>query len=102
MKKFGFIGMGNMGYAILKGLLKTVAPDQLIFSARNKAHMEQVAAETGVSYAADNVSCAKESSCLVLAVKPQQFDTVIGEIRDAVTEEQIIISIAPKSEAKRS
>ena len=42
MKKFGFIGMGNMGYAILKGLLKTVAPDQLIFSARNKAHMEQV------------------------------------------------------------
>lgn len=31
MKKFGFIGMGNMGYAILKGLLKTVAPDQLIF-----------------------------------------------------------------------
>ena len=95
MKKFGFIGMGNMGYAILKGLLKTVAPDRLIFSARNKAHMEQVAAETGVSYAADNVSCAKESSCLVLAVKPQQFDTVIGEIRDAVTEEQIIISIAP-------
>ena len=95
MKKFGFIGMGNMGYAILKGLLKTVAPDQLIFSARNKAHMEQMAAETGVSYAADNVSCAKESSCLVLAVKPQQFDTVIGEIRDAVTEEQIIISIAP-------
>ena len=68
MKKFGFIGMGNMGYAILKGLLKTVAPDQLIFSARNKAHMEQVAAETGVSYAADNVSCAKESSCLGLVV----------------------------------
>ena len=95
MKQFGFIGMGNMGYAILKGLLKTVAPDQLIFSARNKAHMEQMAAETGVSYAADNVSCAKESSCLVLAVKPQQFDTIIGEIRDAVTEEQIIISIAP-------
>ena len=95
MKQFGFIGMGNMGYAILKGLLKTVAPDQLIFSARNKAHMEQVAVETGVSYAADNVSCAKESSCLVLAVKPQQFDTVIGEIRGAVTEEQIIISIAP-------
>ena len=31
----------------------------------------------------------------MLAVKPQQFDTVIGEIRDAVTEEQIIISIAP-------
>lgn len=95
MKQFGFIGMGNMGYAILKGLLKSKVPDQIIFSARNKEHMEQVAAETGVSYAADNRICAKESACLVLAVKPQQFDTVIGEIRDAVTEEQIIISIAP-------
>ena len=95
MKQFGFIGMGNMGYAILKGLLKSKVPDQIIFSARNKEHMEQVAAETGVSYAADNRTCAKESACLVLAVKPQQFDTVIGEIRDAVTEEQIIISIAP-------
>ena len=93
MKQFGFIGMGNMGYAILKGLLKSKVPDQIIFSARNKEHMEQVAAETGVSYAADNRTCAKESACLVLAVKPQQFDTVIGEIRDAVTEEQIIISI---------
>ena len=82
MKQFGFIGMGNMGYAILKGLLKSKVPDQIIFSARNKEHMEQVAAETGVSYAADNRTCAKESACLVLAVKPQQFDTVIGEIRD--------------------
>ncbi len=35
--------------------------------------MEQVAAETGVSYVADNETCAKKSSCLVLAVKPQQF-----------------------------
>lgn len=95
MKQFGFIGMGNMGYAILKGLLKTVAPDQLIFSARNKAHMEQVAAETGVFYAADNAVCARECACLVLAVKPQQFDTVISEIRDVITKDQIIISIAP-------
>ncbi len=59
MKQFGFIGMGNMGYAILNGLLKSKTPDQIIFSARNKEHMEQVAAETGVSYAADNITCAK-------------------------------------------
>ncbi len=95
MKQFGFIGMGNMGSAILKGLLKTVSPDQLIFSARNRAHMEQVSEETGVTFAADNQSCAKESACLILAVKPQQFDAVIGEIRDMITEDQIIISIAP-------
>lgn len=95
MKQFGFIGMGNMGYAMLKGLLKTVGPEELIFSARNREHMEQVSAETGVASAKDNISCAKESTCLVLAVKPQQFDTVIEEIREVVTENQIIVSIAP-------
>ena len=94
MKQFGFIGMGNMGYAILKGLLKSKVPDQIIFSARNKEHMEQVAAETGVSYAADNRTCAKESACLVLAVKPQVLPTVFKELNGKIRKDQVVISIA--------
>ena len=52
-------------------------------------------ARTDVASAENNVQCAANSKYLMLAVKPQQFDTVIGEIRDVITEEQIIISIAP-------
>ena len=33
MKTFGFIGMGNMGQAMLKGCLNVFLPDQLIFTA---------------------------------------------------------------------
>ena len=32
MSTFGFIGMGNMGYAMLKGLLKTYSPADIVFS----------------------------------------------------------------------
>lgn len=93
--QFGFIGMGNMGYAMLKGLLGEYAPDTVTFSGRNKAKLEDVMARTGVQPASCNKECAKAVKYLVMAVKPQQFQTVIEEIRDVINDEQIIISIAP-------
>ena len=93
--QFGFIGMGNMGYAILKGLLHRYSPEDVVFSARNKEKMADVTAKTNVVPAFNNVKCAENSKYLVLAVKPQQFDTVIQEIKSVITGEQVIISIAP-------
>lgn len=93
--KFAFIGMGNMGYAILKGLLAQFQPEEITFSARNREKMEDISARTGVIPADDNRVCAASGEYVILAVKPQQFDLVIREIRDVVTKDQIIISIAP-------
>lgn len=93
--QFGFIGMGNMGYAILMGLLGQYDPGQITFTRRDARRREDISARTGVEPSADNLSCAKHSRYVVLAVKPQQMDGVIGEIRDVVTKEQIVISIAP-------
>ena len=39
--------------------------------------------------------CAKAVKYLILAVKPQYFDAVFSEIRDVVTPEQVVISLAP-------
>ena len=87
--KYGFIGMGNMGFAMLKGLLQATPAESLTFSARNREKMAKVEAETGVHPASSNLEC------LILAVKPQQYDTVIGEIREVVSADQVILSIAP-------
>lgn len=94
MAKIGFIGMGNMGYAILKGLLKTYRPEDLLFSAAHKEKMEAVTVETSVPHAESNRECAKVVKYLILAVKPQVLPTVFEEIRDVVREDQVIISIA--------
>lgn len=93
--QFGFIGMGNMGYAMLKGLLKEYGPAEMTFSARDREKMADVAAKTDVMPSDSNTACAEQSKYLVLAVKPQQYDAVIEEIRDVVDEGQAIISIAP-------
>lgn len=47
MAKIGFIGMGNMGYAMLKGALAAFSPSDIIFSSPNrekceKYHLRQV------------------------------------------------------------
>ena len=95
MAKIGFIGMGNMGFAILQGLLKLYRPEELLFTDVNKARMETVKKQTGVDYVETNAECANRSHIVVLAVKPQYYDAVLKNIKYAVKPEQIVISIAP-------
>ena len=54
MAKIGFIGMGNMGYAILNGLLKLYRPQDILFTDVNKERMEYVKNQTGVNYVDTN------------------------------------------------
>ena len=76
MEKIGFIGMGNMGSAILNGLLRVYKPEDLLFTAAHKEKMEAVTAKTGVPHAVSNAECVKKSEYVILAVKPQYFETV--------------------------
>ncbi len=93
--QYGFIGMGNMGFAILKGLLNDVSQNQITFYERFAERRENVAARCGLTPSESCTDCVKSSAYVVMAVKPQQYDSVIAEIREAVNEDQIIISIAP-------
>lgn len=95
MAKFGFIGMGNMGYAILKGLLQAYTKEEIIFTDVNRERAEQVAKETGAGYAESGALCAQEAEYVVLAVKPQYYNGVLEEIRPVLEEGQKVISIAP-------
>lgn len=60
MAKIGFIGMGNMGFAILKGLLKIYEPADMVFSSAHREKMERVTEQTGVPHAASNADCAAQ------------------------------------------
>ena len=95
MAKIGFIGMGNMGFAILQGLLKLYRPEDRLFTDVNQERMETVKKQTGVDFVESNAECANQSRIVVLAVKPQYYDAVLKNIKYAVKPEQIVISIAP-------
>ena len=95
MAVFGFIGMGNMGYAMLKGTLNMIDKADVIFADVNQDRVIQVYHETGVRFMESNAEVVNNAKYIVLAVKPQFYEPVLKNIENIVTANSIIISIAP-------
>lgn len=95
--KIGFIGCGNMASAMIGGILKKklVAPSDILASGLNEARRNAKAKEYGIQVTGDNQTVTKFADVLFLAVKPQQYEAVITEIKNEVREDQIIVTIAP-------
>ncbi len=95
--KLGFIGCGNMAGAMIGGILKNhlIAAEEIIASTSRETTLEKVRNQFGICTTLDNREVAKEAEVLVLAVKPQYYETVIEEIKDCVNSSQIVVSIAP-------
>lgn len=94
--KLGFIGCGNMATAILGGILKNrlLSPEEIIASAPHTETLSRVAETYHIHTTLHNPEAAA-ADIVFLAVKPQFYEQVIREIRDTVTESQLIVSIAP-------
>lgn len=95
--KIGFVGCGNMATAIIKGIIKKqiIKEENIMASAKTKTTLERVQRELGIKVSMDNSEVVKNSDIVVLAVKPQYYQAVIEQIKDTVSDNQIIISIAP-------
>jgi pyrroline-5-carboxylate reductase len=94
-KKLGFIGAGNMGEALVKGLIasKAAKPSQILVSARRPERVQEMVRLYGVR-GASNAEVARESDVLVLAVKPQILDQVLRDIAPEVPRDRLVISVA--------
>lgn len=95
MKKIGFIGCGNMGSAIVGGMLlsKNYSKENIYCSTKSKESAEKISKTLGINIAS-NIEVAKVSDYLFLAVKPHFFSEVISQIREYVKKDVVIISIA--------
>jgi pyrroline-5-carboxylate reductase len=95
-KKIGFIGCGNMGQAMMGGIInsKLVTPENLIVSDKNEKSLNYVSEKYGIGTTTDNKEISAAVDILVLAVKPNIYAPVINEIKDIVKQDTIIVSIA--------
>jgi pyrroline-5-carboxylate reductase len=93
MALLGIIGIGNMGFAMLRGAAQTFPSNQLIFTDVNIERMELVKRETNIQYKETNIDLVQSCKYVVLAVKPQYLNNVLDEIKGYITPEKVIISI---------
>ena len=93
--KLAFIGAGNMAQAMIGGVLRKglLPKNEIIATAATQKTIDTVAAQYGVNVTLDNKEAAK-ADIIVLAVKPVYYAEVIAEIKDVVSSEQIIVTIA--------
>ncbi|MCS7043275.1 MAG: pyrroline-5-carboxylate reductase [Bryobacteraceae bacterium] len=96
-KRIAVIGAGNMGAAMIGGILKAqvAEPGEVVATTRSAERASEVAERYGIrARAGGNREAAAESDLILLAVKPGVLGTVLEEIRDVLHEGQILISLA--------
>ncbi|HEX7531202.1 MAG TPA: pyrroline-5-carboxylate reductase [Pyrinomonadaceae bacterium] len=95
-KTIAFIGAGNMGEALIRGLLstKTVAPSQITAADARPERCEFFTKHFGIPTTADNATAARYADVVLLAIKPQQMSTVLAGLKSVTASLRLIISIA--------
>jgi pyrroline-5-carboxylate reductase len=93
--KIGFIGVGNMAQAIIKGMLKNgIAGEDILVHSAHKTSYGLFAEQYQVEAIDSNQMLTAKADVVVLAVKPNIVKSVINEIKSTLKPEQLVVSIA--------
>lgn len=100
--KISFIGAGNMGSAIIGGIVKSrlAKPTDITVADRDNDKLDTINSQYGVNTTTSNIDCM-DCDMLFLCVKPNVLYSVIDEIKDAVRENTIVVSIAAGQSIKK-
>ena len=95
-KKIGLIGSGNMGEALISGLISSgSAPSKnIICSDVREERLEFIKDTYGITTTTDNLQVVTWSNIIVYAVKPQIMASVLKQTADSLDMSKLIISIA--------
>jgi pyrroline-5-carboxylate reductase len=95
-RKIGFVGGGNMAAALIRGLLhsSTVTADQIRASDVKDERLEELRQKYAVETTIDNDALVRWADVVVIAVKPQIVDRILGAIAGGLSGTDVVISIA--------
>ncbi len=95
-KKIAFLGSGNMGEALVAGLVQSgaAAPEDILCTDIRPERLEEMHARYGVRTTAENFEAVAASEIVIYAVKPQLMAEVLQETAEALDLSRLVISIA--------
>jgi pyrroline-5-carboxylate reductase len=94
--KLAVLGGGKMGEALLSGLLRSGwrTPGEVIVTVRREERGRALVETYGVGVSLDNQAAVREAAIALIAVKPQDMESLVAQIAPAVTAENLLISVA--------
>ena len=86
-----------MASAIIQGITKktNIKNEEIIISDASEAAISKASEELGVNATRSNTRVVSECEVLFLSIKTQFYETVLKEIKDIISKDQIIVTIAP-------
>src|SRR4249920_1746990 len=95
-RRIAILGAGRIGEALISGLLSSGwrKPEELAATARRAERVAELRERYGVEATLSNRDAAAGAGLVVIAVKPQDIDTLLGEIGALVLPEQTVLSVA--------
>ena len=95
-KELGIIGIGKIGSALLRRFISsnTINHNSIIIYDIDNDRLKTCSNEFDVSIAENIPELVKNSNYILIAVIPQVINDVLKEIKEVISEQQVIISIA--------
>src|SRR5438477_1106351 len=94
--RVAILGAGTSGEALLAGLLSGGwrEPGEVVVTGRREERIAELTERYGVEATLSNAEAVAGASLVVIAVKPQDFDVLLGEIGGLLSPEQTVLSVA--------
>jgi pyrroline-5-carboxylate reductase len=95
-RKIAVLGAGQIGEALISGLLSSGwrTPDELAASTRREERAAELRDRHGIAVTLSNAEAVAGAALVVIAVKPQDIEALLGEIGPLIQPEQTVLSIA--------
>ena len=91
--RIAILGAGKIGESLLAGLRSSDWAD-IVASSRREERADELRERHGVEATTSNAEAIRGADVVVLAVKPQDIETLLGEIGHLLTSEQTVLSVA--------
>src|SRR5689334_12254330 len=95
-RRIAILGGGKIGESLLAGLLSAGwrNPDEIVVTGRRQERIDELAERYGVETTLSNTDAVSGAAFIVIAIKPQDFDSLLGEVGGLLTSEQTVLSVA--------
>jgi pyrroline-5-carboxylate reductase len=95
-RRIAVLGAGKIGEALIAGLLSSGwrTTNEIVASTRRPERAEELTEKYGISATTSSTEAAHLAALVVVAVKPQDIEALLGEVGSMISDEQTVLSIA--------